>query len=52
MRTGIGAHTGCSNKRGDERFEIEDKRTVAEIFEKIKNEDLQPVMNDYIYLKD
>lgn len=50
--TGIGAHTGCSTKKGDEQFEIADKRTVAEIFEKIKREDLQPVMNDYIYLKD
>ena len=50
--TGIGAHSECSNKKGDEQFEIADKRTVAEIFEKIKSENLQPVMNDYIYLKD
>jgi len=50
--TGIGAHTECPSKKGDEQFEIADKRTVAEIFEKIKSEDLQPVMNDYIYLKD
>ena len=50
--TGIGTHSECSNKKGDEQFEIADKRTVTEIFEKIKSEDLQPVMNDYIYLKD
>ena len=50
--TGIGAHTECPSKKGDEQFEIADKRTVTEIFEKIKNENLQPVMNDYIYLKD
>ena len=50
--TGIGAHTECPSKKGDEQFEIADKRTVTEIFEKIKSEDLQPVMNDYIYLKD
>ena len=50
--TGIGAHSEYSNKKGDEQFEIADKRTVSEIFEKIKSEDLQPVMNDYIYLKD
>ena len=50
--TGIGAHTKCSTKKGDEQFEIADKRTVAQIFEKIKSEELQPVMNDYIYLKD
>ena len=50
--TGIGAHTECSSKKGDEQFEIADKRTVAQIFEKIKSEELQPVMNDYIYLKD
>lgn len=40
------------NQKGDEQFEIADKRTVAQIFEKIKSEELQPVMNDYIYLKD
>lgn len=50
--TGIGAHTKCSTKKGDEQFEIADKRTVAQIFKKIKSEELQPVMNDYIYLKD
>lgn len=50
--TGIGAHTKCTTKKGDEQFEIADKRTVAQIFEKIKSEELQPVMNDYIYLKD
>jgi len=50
--TGIGAHSEHSNKKGDDQFEIADRRTVSEIFEKIKTEDLQPVMNDYIYLKD
>lgn len=50
--TGIGAHTNCSNKKGDEQFEIADRRTVAQIFETIKKEELQPVMNDYLYLKD
>ena len=50
--TGIGAHSEYSNKKGDEQFEIADRRTVSEIFEKIKTESLQPVMNDYIYLKD
>ena len=52
MDTGIGAHSEYSNKKGDEQFEIADRRTVSEIFEKIKTESLQPVMNDYIYLKD
>ena len=50
--TGIGAHSEYSNKKGDDQFEIADRRTVSEIFEKIKTESLQPVMNDYIYLKD
>ena len=50
--TGIGAHSEHSNKKGDNQFEIADRRTVSEIFEKIKTENLQPVMNDYIYLKD
>ena len=40
--TGIGAHTECSTKKGDEQFEIADKRTAAQIFEKVKSEDLQP----------
>ena len=52
MDTGIGAHSECSNKKGDEQFDIADRRTVAQIFEKIKSENLQPVMNDYIYLED
>lgn len=34
--TGIGAHTKNSDKKGDEQFEIADKRTVAQIFEEIK----------------
>lgn len=51
--TGIGSHCkDISNKKGDEQFEIADKRSVDEIFEKLKKENLQPVMNDYIDLKD
>lgn len=50
--TGIGTHSEeISDKKGDEQFEIADKRTVNEIFEMIKKENLQPVMSEYIDTK-
>lgn len=45
---GIGGHTG--NAKGDEQFEIDDGRSVDEIFHMILNQGLQPVMSDYIYV--
>lgn len=45
---GIGGHTG--EAKGDEQFEIDDGRTVDEIYSMILNEGLQPVMSDYIYV--
>ena len=46
---GIGGHTGKQHK-GDEQFEIDDGRTVKEIYKAIKDAGLQPVMSDYIYV--
>ena len=46
---GIGGHTKRDSK-GDEQFEIDDGRTVKEIYKAIKDAGLQPVMSDYIYV--
>lgn len=46
---GIGGHTKRADK-GDEQFEIDDGRTVKEIYKAIKDAGLQPVMSDYIYV--
>lgn len=48
VSVGIGGHSG--EKKGDEQFEISDSRNVDEIFEAIKEQGLQPVMSDYIYV--
>lgn len=45
---GIGGHTG--EARGDEQFEIDDGRSVSEIYEMLQKNGLQPVMSDYIYV--
>ena len=45
---GIGGHSG--EAKGDEQFEIDDGRTVSEIYQAIKDAGLQPVMSDYIYV--
>lgn len=46
---GIGGHSQEECK-GDEQFEIEDGRTVPQIYQTIKDQGLQPVMSDYIYV--
>lgn len=46
---GIGGH-GDEKQKGDEQFEIDDGRTVDEIYKAIKDKGLQPVMSDYIYV--
>ena len=45
---GVGGHSG--EARGDEQFEIDDGRTVEEIYSMILSENLQPVMSEYIYV--
>lgn len=47
--TGIGGHTE-EEKKGDEQFEIDDGRSVDEMFETIVSQGLQPVMSDYLYV--
>lgn len=46
---GIGGH-GDEKQKGDEQFEIDDGRTVDEIYKAVKDKGLQPVMSDYIYV--
>lgn len=48
VNVGIGGHSG--EEKGDEQFEISDERTVKEVYDAIKNQGLQPVMSDYIYV--
>lgn len=48
VNVGIGGHSG--EEKGDEQFEIDDARTVDEIYFAIKERGLQPVMNDYVYV--
>ena len=48
VRTGIGSHS--SSTIGDEQFEIDDGRTLAEILADLKGRGLQPVMADYVFV--
>jgi len=48
VSVGIGGHE--EEKKGDDQFEIADKRDVIEVFEAIKNQNLQPVLSEYIYV--
>jgi len=50
VSTGIGSHAEEAEDRGDNQFEIADCRTVEEVYEAIKANGLQPVMNDYVYV--
>ena len=56
VSTGIGDHeskyTGkeADEEEGDEQFEIEDGRSLDEMFDDIADEGLQPVLNDYLYV--
>lgn len=56
VSTGIGDHeekyTGKENEAesGDEQFEIADNRSLQEIYDAIKDQGLQPVLNEYIYV--
>lgn len=47
VSVGIGGH---SQKKGDEQFEIDDGRSVAEVCAAIKGAGLAPLMSEYIYL--
>ncbi|MDR2047564.1 MAG: 2-iminoacetate synthase ThiH [Clostridiales bacterium] len=49
VSVGIGGHTS-GEAEGGEQFEIDDGRGVSEICGMLKGRNLQPVMNEYIYL--
>ena len=46
---GIGGHAQ-EEAKGDEQFEIEDGRSVSQVYQAIVDAGLQPVMSDYIYV--
>ena len=55
VSTGIGDHEEKykgkkSGDAGDEQFEIADTRSFTEIYDAIKKQGLQPVLNDYIFV--
>ena len=56
VSTGIGDHeskyTGkeTDDVQGDEQFEIDDNRSLDEMYKDIAQEGLQPVLNDYLYM--
>ncbi len=45
VHTGVGEHQ--KEEQGDEQFEIADPRTVQQIYARLKEMGMQPVMNDY-----
>lgn len=56
VSTGIGDHekkySGKDSQEvsGDEQFEIDDSRSLDEMYQDIEDEGLQPVLNDYVYV--
>lgn len=50
VSTGIGSHVEETSDKGDNQFEIADGRSVEEVYQAIKANGLQPVMNDYVYV--
>ena len=50
VSTGIGSHSRQTGEQGDDQFEIADQRNVEEITAAIREQGLQPVMNDYVFL--
>ena len=50
VSTGVGSHVEELEDNGDEQFEIDDSRGVAEIHQMLLERGMQPVMNDYVYV--
>ena len=50
VSVGIGEHSQEKENIGDGQFEIDDSRSVSEVYAAIKERGLQPVMSDYIYV--
>ena len=56
LSTGIGDHeekyTGKKGEaEGDEQFDIDDDRSLEEMYRDQEAAGLQPVMNDYVYVQ-
>ena len=45
-----GTHDAEDATEGDEQFEINDARSLKQMYDDMVREGLQPVMNDYLYL--
>lgn len=52
VSTGIGGHSDEIEEQGDDQFVISDDRNVEDVKAAILAKGLQPVMNDYIYVKE
>lgn len=50
VSVGIGEHAENEDTKGDGQFEIDDTRSVKQVYVAIKERGLQPVMSDYIYV--
>lgn len=56
VSTGIGDHESKyegkspAGKKGDEQFEINDSRSLKDMYGDMTDEGLQPVLNDYLYV--
>ena len=50
VSTVVGSHVEELEDKGDEQFEIDDSRGVAEIHQMLLERGMQPVMNDYVYV--
>ena len=50
VSTGVGSHVEEMENKGDEQFENDDSRGVAEIHQMLLERGMQPVMNDYVYV--
>lgn len=50
VSTGIGEHVEGIEDKGDGQFEISDGRSVVEVYHRLLELGLQPVMSDYIYV--
>ena len=49
VNTGIGAHSK-KQELGDEQFEIDDSRSLQEIYDALLKIGMQPVMSEYVYV--
>ena len=50
VSTGIGSHVDDIEDKGDDQFEISDRRSVDEVYQALLSNNMQPVMSDYIYV--